>query len=166
MFYIKSIFKIFSLPRTLAHGRETKYCGHGKIFSFLIIVVCMAVFSPIVFMVMGDGRTYIGKEKVVGTHSDALLQVAGKAAAKSFYVLKPTTRADEVFENKEIPHIKEIENFIKTHKHLPEIPSEKDVTENGYDVHEMNRLLLKKIEELYLIVIEQGKEIDELKKKK
>jgi hypothetical protein len=30
----------------------------------------------------------------------------------------------------------------------------------------MNRLLLKKIEELYLIVIEQGKEIDKLKKEK
>jgi hypothetical protein len=55
-----------------------------------------------------------------------------------------------VFENKTTPDIKEIENFIKTHKHLPEIPSEKDVTENGYNVHEMNRLLLKKIEELYL----------------
>jgi hypothetical protein len=117
-----------------------------------------------VFRVRGDGKTIIGTQVVVGTHSDALLQVAGKAAAKSFYVLKPTTWADEVFENKTTPNIKEIENFIKTHKHLPEIPSEKDVTENGYDVHEMNRLLLKKIEELYLIVIEQGKEIERMKK--
>jgi hypothetical protein len=49
--------------------------------------------------------------------------------------------------------VKKFKDFIKTHKHLPEIPSEKDVTKNGYDVHEMNRLLLKKIEELYLIVI-------------
>jgi hypothetical protein len=94
------------------------------------------------------------------------MQLLVKFAAKSFYVLKPTTWADEVFENKTAPDIKEIENFINTHKHLPEIPSEKDVTENGYDVHEMNRLLLKKIEELYLIVIEQKKEIDKLKKEK
>jgi len=69
-----------------------------------------------------------------------------------------------VFKNKTTPDIKEIENFIKTHKHLPEIPSEKDVTESGYDVHEMNRLLLKKMEELYLIVIEQGKETERMKK--
>jgi hypothetical protein len=117
------------------------------------------------FRVYGNGKTIIGTQVVVGTHSDALLQVAGKAAAKSFYVLKPTTWADEVFENKTAPDIKEIENFIKKHKHLPEIPSEKDVTENGYDVHEMNRLLLKKIEELYLIVIEQGKEIEKMKKR-
>ena len=116
------------------------------------------------FVVYADGKTIIGDQQVQGTHSDAILQVSGKAAAKSFYVLKPTTWADEVFENKTTPDIKEIENFIKKHKHLPEIPSEKDVTENGYDVHEMNRLLLKKIEELYLIVIEQGKEIEKMKK--
>jgi len=88
------------------------------------------------FVVYADGKTIIGDQQVQGTHSDAILQVAGKAAAKSFYVLKPTTWADEVFENKTIPDIKEIENFIKKHKHLPEIPSENEITENGYDVHE------------------------------
>jgi hypothetical protein len=44
------------------------------------------------------------------------MQLLVKAAAKSFYVLKPTTWADEVFENKTTPDIKEIENFIKKHK--------------------------------------------------
>jgi len=31
-------------------------------------------------------------------------------------------------------------------------------------MHKMNRLLLKKIEDLYLIVIEKGKEVERMKK--
>ena len=58
----------------------------------------------------------------------------------------------------------ELNSFIATNKHLPEIPSEKEVLENGVNVGEMNALLLKKIEELTLYVIEQQKQIDVLKK--
>jgi hypothetical protein len=54
----------------------------------------------------------------------------------------------------------ELNSFIATNKHLPEIPSEKEVLENGVNVGEMNALLLKKIEELTLYVIEQQKQID------
>jgi hypothetical protein len=118
------------------------------------------------FKVYADGKTIIGSEKVIGTHSDALLQVAGKIASKSLYVLKPTTWADNVFKDKnKLMSLEEIEKFIHTHHHLPDIPSEKEILEKGYDVNEMNTLLLKKIEELYLIVIQQQKEIDKLKGK-
>jgi hypothetical protein len=62
--------------------------------------------------------------------------------------------------------------FIKTNQHLPDIPSEKEVRENGHDLGEMNRRLLQKIEELTLYVIDLKKdnqqirkELDELKKK-
>jgi hypothetical protein len=112
------------------------------------------------------GKTIIGLEKVIGMHSDALLQVAGKIASKSLYVLKPTTWADDVFKGKnKLMSIEEIEKYIQTHHHLPDIPSEKEILEKGYDVNEMNALLLKKIEELYLIVIQQQKEIEKLKGK-
>ena len=60
--------------------------------------------------------------------------------------------------------LSEVESFIKTNKHLPEIPSESEVKDNGVKVGEMQSLLLKKIEELTLYVIKQGKEIQELKK--
>jgi hypothetical protein len=43
-----------------------------------------------VFTVKGNGRTYIGDDIVVGTHTDAMLQVSGKIACKSLFVLKPT----------------------------------------------------------------------------
>lgn len=58
--------------------------------------------------------------------------------------------------------LSELELFVSTNKHLPEIPSEKEVIENGVNIGEINALLLKKIEELTLYIIDQQKQIDEL----
>ncbi|PXY01808.1 hypothetical protein DF185_03940, partial [Marinifilum breve] len=58
--------------------------------------------------------------------------------------------------------LKEVESFIEENKHLPDIPSEKEVLENGIAVGEMNAKLLQKIEELTLYVIEQNKKIEAL----
>ncbi len=58
----------------------------------------------------------------------------------------------------------EVENFIKLNKHLPDIPSETEIKQEGQDLGQMNALLLKKIEELYLYTIAQQKQLDELKK--
>ena len=72
---------------------------------------------------------------------------------------------DYVFDDKyKLPSLSEVEQFVKQHKHLPDVPSEKEVTENGIDVGQMNTILLKKIEELTLYSIEQQKQINELKK--
>lgn len=57
----------------------------------------------------------------------------------------------------------QVESFIKENKHLPEVPTEKEVEKNGVDVGETQALLLKKIEELTLYVIELKKENIEMK---
>ena len=44
----------------------------------------------------------------------------------------------------------EVEAFIKTNSHLPEIPSAEEVANEGIDLAEMDASLLKKIEELTL----------------
>ncbi len=59
--------------------------------------------------------------------------------------------------------LSELELFVNANKHLPEIPTEKEVLNDGINVGEMNALLLKKIEELTLYIIDQQKQIDELK---
>jgi hypothetical protein len=68
---------------------------------------------------------------------------------------------DYVFE----PHyalldLKDLSDFIKENKHLPEVPSEKEVLENGIKLGEMNAILLKKIEELTLYVVQLNAEQD------
>ena len=56
----------------------------------------------------------------------------------------------------------EIEAFVSKYRHLPEIPSEAEVLENGVDVGEMNKLLLQKVEELTLHLIDLDKKYKSL----
>lgn len=72
---------------------------------------------------------------------------------------------DYVFDKDyELPTLEEVANHIEEHKHLPGIPSEKEVKENGIDLSEMTTKMMQKIEELTLYVIKQDKKIKELEK--
>jgi hypothetical protein len=112
-------------------------------------------------IVTTDGKVGIGtndtkgyKLAVAGT-----LGVKGKITAEEIQVIVPAW-SDYVFKSDyNLRSLKDVEGFIKQNGHLPEIPSEKEVTENGVQLGEMNALLLKKIEELTLYVIEQNKTI-------
>ncbi|MCC9017607.1 hypothetical protein [Flavobacterium lipolyticum] len=74
------------------------------------------------------------------------------------------TWADYVFNDTyKLKTLKEIDEFISVNKHLPNIPSQKSISENGYNLHEMNVRLLEKIEELMLYTINQQKELDKIK---
>lgn len=57
----------------------------------------------------------------------------------------------------------EVEAFINQHKHLPGVPSEEEVLSGGSNLGEMDAILLQKIEELTLYVIQLKKENEELK---
>lgn len=65
-----------------------------------------------------------------------------------------------------LPSLSEVKTYIGRHQHLPEVPSEQEMIRNGLDVAEMNKLLMKKVEELTLYLIEikeeKDKEIKEL----
>ena len=75
--------------------------------------------------------------------------------------------ADFVFhKNYRLKPLPEVEHFISVNKHLPDVPSAKEVAENGYSQHEINKALLQKVEELTLYVIEQQKQIEALKAEK
>jgi hypothetical protein len=58
----------------------------------------------------------------------------------------------------------EVEQFIQTNRHLPDVPSEAEVLANGVNVGEMSATLLQKIEELTLYIIDLNKRIAELEK--
>ncbi len=69
--------------------------------------------------------------------------------------------ADYVFE-KDYPlmPLNELDQFIKTNGHLPEVPTTEEAIANGIELKEMNILLLKKVEELTLYTLQQQKQID------
>jgi hypothetical protein len=61
--------------------------------------------------------------------------------------------------------LSEVEQYVKQNHRLPEIPSAKEVQENGLDLGDMQGKLLMKIEELTLYTIEQQKLIEDLQKR-
>jgi len=97
-----------------------------------------------------------------GTHK---LAVEGSIGAREIKV-EASGWSDFVFyKDYKLPTLEEVEQYITDNGHLPEIPSESEVTENGINLGEMDAKLLQKIEELTLYLIEQSKEIKELKTK-
>ena len=80
--------------------------------------------------------------------------------------VQPKWWSDFVFEpTYKLMPLNELEQFIKINNHLPNIPTTKEVNKEGTDVGDTQALLLQKIEELTLYVIEQDKKIDKLQKK-
>lgn len=111
-------------------------------------------------VLLSSGSVGIGTEET-GSHK---LAVEGTIGAREIKV-EATSWSDFVFENDyNLRTLKEVENYITENKHLPEIPSEAEVTENGINLGEMNAKLLQKIEEVTLYLIEQNKKIEELQK--
>lgn len=103
-----------------------------------------------------DGGVGIGTT-TTGPHK---LAVEGSIGAREIKV-QATGWSDFVFEkNYSLPTLEEVEKHINEKGHLKDIPSEKEVLENGINLGEMNSKLLQKIEELTLYSIEQNKKIE------
>jgi hypothetical protein len=91
------------------------------------------------------------------------LAVNGKIGAREVNVTSQNPFPDYVFENTyNLRPLSQVESFIKENKHLPEIPSAKEVEASGINLGEMEALLLKKIEELTLYTIEINKKMEVL----
>lgn len=71
--------------------------------------------------------------------------------------------ADYVFsKNYKLKTLQEVESFIKTYRHLPNIPAAETLQTEGVDVSKMQALMMEKIEELTLYMIEADKKIEAL----
>jgi phage gp36-like protein len=91
------------------------------------------------------------------------LAVEGKIGAREV-VVTTAAWADHVFKpGYKRMSLSEIDEFIKTNRHLPGIPTEKEVRENGVPVGAMQAKLLEKVEELTLEMIAMKKENDQLR---
>ncbi len=71
------------------------------------------------------------------------------------YVFSPNYRLNDLYE---------LEKFIQSNNHLPNIPAAAEIEKNGLETGEMQRLMMEKIEELTLYIIDLKKELDSLKK--
>jgi hypothetical protein len=107
------------------------------------------------FTVAAGGNVGIG----ISTPREKL-SVNGNIRAREIKV-QATDWPDYVFEEGyQVGTLKALESYIKTNKHLPGMPSAKEVEANGIGVSKMLKLQQQKIEELTLHLIEKDKAIE------
>jgi len=105
--------------------------------------------------ITADGNVGIGTTDTKGYK----LAVNGDAIFTKVKVKAYNNWPDYVFdEHYKLLPIHELAAYIQSNRHLPGIPSASEVEEDGIDVGEMNKKLLRKIEELTLYLIEEHKE--------
>lgn len=125
-------------------------------------------FTPVLTADM-SGNVSIG----VTNSSGYKFAVKGNMIAEQVVVKLYGTWPDFVFNKKhDLMKLSDVEKYINENSHLPNVPSEKEIVEGGIDLGKMDAVLLQKIEELTLYIIELKKEneqqqkvIDELIKK-
>lgn len=98
----------------------------------------------------------------IENNSRKIFQINNKGMVRAREIkVDMETWPDYVFEkNYPLMPLKEVEAYISQHKHLPEVPSQNTVQEEGINLGEMNKILIQKVEELTLYLIEQQKQLE------
>lgn len=112
-----------------------------------------------------DGSLTLNGNLLINGGENRALRIDGDIYAKEVKI-QTNVWSDFVFEkNYQLRSLSEVNNYIKTNGHLPEIPPANEVYESGINLAEMQIKLLQKIEELTLYAIQQQEEIQTLKAK-
>lgn len=107
-----------------------------------------------------SGKVGINIDNTFAGDYDYSLAVKGGVLTSKVYVKEVGEWHDYVFsDDYHLMPLCELEKYIRDNKHLPDLPSDSDIQENGYDVAIMEGVLLKKIEELTLYTIELQRQL-------
>jgi hypothetical protein len=105
----------------------------------------------------------LGDATTTYTKYAAFLTENGEFTCRRVMVNLTSGWSDYVFDkNYKLRSLIDVEKFITEHKHLPDVPSEKELAENGIDTEKMLSVQMKKIEELTLYTIELEKKLEAL----
>jgi|LSQX01.3.fsa_nt_gb hypothetical protein len=155
-------YRNLATVRFLADGNISAGNSSGKIVFQTTPTGSTALVERMV--INNAGKVGIGVSDMTKL-GDALLGVNGKILATEVEVKLLTNWPDFVFlKDYNLMPLNEVEQFINENGHLPSVPNEAQVKENGINLGQMNAVLLQKIEELTLHIIDLNKRIAELEK--
>jgi len=110
--------------------------------------------------ISANGNLLIGQTSQVNTAYK--LDVAGTIRTQKMVV--NSNGADFIFDSTyRLLSLPAIEKYINEHHHLPGVASARQMQEEGLEVSNSQTMLLSKVEELTLYIIQQNKEIEALK---
>lgn len=147
-----NIFQQGSIIEDLFHVRKEGFNSNPPIALFTVqhsgkVSIGLDPSDPTTFA--GDYKLYV---------EDGILTEKVKVAWRN-----SSDWADYVFEDSyPLMPLAELESYVRENRHLPNVPSAREVAENGFDLAQMDAKLLEKIEELTLHLLAQQKQIDAL----
>ena len=117
------------------------------------------------------GKVFMGpvRQTFSTLHPNAVLYVGGEVvigdASGSGLFVTQQNWADFVFDpNYKLMDIQQLEQFYKTYQHLPNAPTIKDIQKNGNNLAQTDVILLQKIEENTLYIVELKNQLETQKK--
>ncbi|GAB4201402.1 MAG: hypothetical protein Fur0023_05820 [Bacteroidia bacterium] len=112
-----------------------------------------------------DGKVQIGSmtQSASSAHNDFKLSVDGKLVARKVITTQLNWADDEWNTSGSLEQLQEEVEYAYKNKHLRDVPDEEEITKNGIDVGDMQRIQMREIEKLYKYVYELMKENELLK---
>lgn len=108
-----------------------------------------------------SGKIGINTDKEVDGYA---LAVNGGLISTKVFIKEVNHWPDHVFsESYPLLELGALKNYLNEHQHLPGVPSEAEVIENGYDLHEMQFIMMEKIEEMTRYILQLQEEIEAIK---
>lgn len=94
------------------------------------------------------------------------LRVKGGILTDKLNIMHPTHWPDYVFSSDyQLIPLSDLRAFVNENHHLPGVPSENDIMTEGIEIGDMQGILLKKIEEMTLYILQQQEQIDKLEQR-
>lgn len=153
----RSLYWASNSLRSYGFGVDTD--GTGGVFYNVNNPVAIISFTD-------DGKVLMGGVDPADVDDGYTLYVGGKVITEEVKIAEVSSWADYVFQpDYKLPSLTEVETFINENGHLPGVPSQEEVKENGIKLAETDATLLKKIEELTLYILQQEKKINQLEER-
>lgn len=158
--YGDSSMVFFAENSTATYGMYWLYAGSGGDEMEIWTYSSGSKIGPHFKVKRGTGDVAIGDLYATGYK----LSVSGKIICTELRVNDVTSWPDYVFKKGyPLMPVDKLEDYVEKNGHLPNVPAADEIESSGLEVGEMQRLMMEKIEELSLYIIQQQKEIQELR---